>query len=220
MQNPRKSRPLTYSCAEPYCRGLAQRVPATARLSARGAASARFAGLPGTALPIAHHLDQRWPVPELERGVFSRLPLPVGTVRRGGSSQVKRPGRRPAQSNRSNIRQRSSRRTSRAILSKWACNCERTWTRAGGSPVFADKLTQHLLDAAGLAQFEKIRLAAVLQLDDKWLLAKAAVTTHRCKQLLLTRTPERNACEVPGYCVPAREDDGFSKHNLELRQCT
>ena len=72
------------------------------------------------------------------------------------------------------------------------------------------------LDAAGLAQFEKIRLAAVLQLDDKWFLAKAAVTTHRCKQLLLTRTPERNACEVPGYCVPAREDDGFSKHNLEL----
>ena len=104
------------------------------------------------------------------------------------------PARRPAQSNRSNIRQRSSRRTSRAILSKWACNCERTWTRPGGSPVFAGKLTQqHLLDAAGLAQFEKIRLAAVLQLDDKWLLAKAAVTTHRCKQLLLAQTPERNA---------------------------
>ncbi|MHB1857336.1 MAG: hypothetical protein ACYCPM_07865, partial [Acidobacteriaceae bacterium] len=29
-----------------------------------------------------------------ERGVFSPLPLPVGTVRRGGSSQVKRPGKK------------------------------------------------------------------------------------------------------------------------------
>ena len=84
----------------------------------------------------------------------------------------------------------------------------------GESPVFAGKLTQqHLLDAAGLAQFEKIRLAAILHLDDKWLLAKAAVTTHRCKQLLQAQTPERNDWEVPGYYVPAHGDDGFSKHN-------
>ncbi len=53
--------------------------PSSAR-SARCAASARFPGLPGPALPDSYHLGQRRPEPQLERGVFSPLALPLGAA--------------------------------------------------------------------------------------------------------------------------------------------
>src|ERR1039458_4600841 len=46
-------------------------------------------------------------------------------------------------------------------------------------PVLASELApQHLLHPAGLAQLEKIRLAASFQLVDERLIAKTAVPTH------------------------------------------
>jgi hypothetical protein len=52
--------------------------------------------------------------------------------------------------------------------------------RTGNAPVLAGELApKHLLDPAGLAQLEQIRLAAPFQLDDKWLVAETAVPTHQ-----------------------------------------
>lgn len=61
-------------------RGLARCVSPTTYLPARGAASARFAGLFGAALFDSDPLDQRRPEPQLERGIFSPFPLPVGAA--------------------------------------------------------------------------------------------------------------------------------------------
>src|SRR6202050_4302004 len=61
-------------------RSLAIGLPARTNLSARGSASARFAGLSGPTLPDPHHLDQWRPTTQLVRGVFSALALPVGTT--------------------------------------------------------------------------------------------------------------------------------------------
>src|SRR5882672_7845553 len=62
-----------------YCR-LGCRIPSTAHLPARRSPSARFFGLPRAALFDSHHLDQWRSASQLERGVFSSLPLPVGAA--------------------------------------------------------------------------------------------------------------------------------------------
>jgi hypothetical protein len=50
------------------------------RTFGRGATSARVADLSGAPLPDLYHLDQRRPEPQLERGVFPPLALPVGAA--------------------------------------------------------------------------------------------------------------------------------------------
>ena len=50
------------------------------RRSHRPAPGARFAGLPGTSHPLAHHLDQRRLPAQLERGVFPAFALPVAAA--------------------------------------------------------------------------------------------------------------------------------------------
>jgi hypothetical protein len=39
-----------------------------------------LSGVSRPALPDPHYLDQRWPRPQLERGVLSTLALPVGAA--------------------------------------------------------------------------------------------------------------------------------------------
>ena len=72
---------------------------------------------------------QEGPLPAACLGDLRPHPGALRRVRRSREPGFLPPARRPAQSNRSNIRQRSSRRTSRAVLSRWASTCERNWTR-------------------------------------------------------------------------------------------
>src|SRR5664279_472965 len=60
--------------------GLARGVSAAAHVSPWRAASPGLAGLPGAPLPVPHYLDQRRPEPQLERGVFPALALPLGVA--------------------------------------------------------------------------------------------------------------------------------------------
>src|ERR1700687_3258622 len=55
-------------------------LPPTAHLSACRPPGPGLADLPGAPLPVADHLDQRRSEPQLERGVFPALALPVGTA--------------------------------------------------------------------------------------------------------------------------------------------
>src|SRR5580658_1907092 len=60
--------------------GLAQRLSPTAHVRPRRATGARVADLSRAPLPDSDHLDQWRPEPQLERGVFPPLALPVGAT--------------------------------------------------------------------------------------------------------------------------------------------
>src|SRR5579863_3441479 len=116
---PRRSLAATASCArrrihshcarrpdEPAGRvprrrsGLAQRLSPTAHVRAWRATSARFADLSWAPLSDSYHLDQRRPEPQLERGVFSSLALPLGAAGVVSADPATRPGVLPAASGR------------------------------------------------------------------------------------------------------------------------
>src|ERR1022692_627465 len=103
LPSPRKSPARTASCAPTRipspcarspddftggfpgnCRRLAWRVSSIAYLPPCRAASPGLAGVLGPALPIAHHLDQRRPASQLERGVLSAFQRrPASQLERG-----------------------------------------------------------------------------------------------------------------------------------------
>src|SRR6185437_834425 len=91
-----------------HCRGVARRLPATTHLSARGTASAGFAGVPGPALFDTHHLDQWRPEPQLECGVFSSFPLPMGRAGVVPPHPEARLGALPATTGRGGLRRYAS----------------------------------------------------------------------------------------------------------------